>query len=65
VEVRLDSLTSAPIGSFAIASTGGWQSWWTVPANSGGVTGTHNVYVTFTSGQAANYVNVNWFTFRH
>jgi hypothetical protein len=65
VEVRLDSLTSAPIGSFAIASTGGWQSWRTVPANISGVTGTHNVYVTFTSGQPANYVNVNWFSFGH
>jgi beta-glucanase (GH16 family) len=65
VEVRLDSLTSAPIGSFAIASTGGWQSWRTVPANISGVTGTHNVYVTFTSGQPANYVNINWFTFGH
>jgi carbohydrate binding protein with CBM6 domain len=27
VEVRLDSRSNAPIGSFAIANTGGWQSW--------------------------------------
>src|SRR5206468_3855279 len=40
VEVRLDSPGSAPIGSFAIANTGGWQSWKTVPANISGVTGT-------------------------
>ena len=31
VEVRLDSRTNAPIGSFAVANTGGWQSWRTVP----------------------------------
>ncbi|MCT9928961.1 carbohydrate-binding protein [Planotetraspora sp. A-T 1434] len=34
-----------------MGSTGGWQSWQTVPANITGVTGTHTVYVTFTSGQ--------------
>jgi beta-glucanase (GH16 family) len=65
VEVRLDSRTSAPVGSFAIANTGGWQSWRTVPANMAAVTGSHTVYLTFTSGQPADYVNVNWFTFGH
>ncbi|MGQ4420785.1 glycoside hydrolase family 16 protein [Streptomyces sp. SAS_269] len=65
VEVRLDSRSNAPIGSFALANTGGWQSWRTVPANIGGVTGTHDVYLTFTSGQPADFVNVNWFDFGH
>ncbi|WP_200301170.1 glycoside hydrolase family 16 protein [Streptomyces adelaidensis] len=63
VEVRLDSRTSTPVGSFSIANTGGWQSWRTVPANMSGVTGTHDVYLTFTSGQAQDFVNVNWFNF--
>ncbi|MGW1590441.1 glycoside hydrolase family 16 protein [Streptomyces sp. NPDC002386] len=65
VEVRLDSRSNAPVGSFALANTGGWQSWRTVPANIGGVTGTHDVYLTFTSGQPADFVNVNWFDFGH
>ncbi|GAA0700790.1 glycoside hydrolase family 16 protein [Kitasatospora atroaurantiaca] len=65
VEVRLDSRAGAPIGSFAIANTGGWQSWRTVPANVTAVTGTHDVYLTFTSGQPADYVNLNWFDFGH
>ncbi|MES9524062.1 glycoside hydrolase family 16 protein [Streptomyces capoamus] len=65
VEVRLDSRTSTPVGSFAVGSTGGWQSWRTVPANIGPVTGTHDVYLTFTSGQPADFVNVNWFDFGH
>jgi hypothetical protein len=65
VEVRLDSVGAAPIGSFAIANTGGWQSWRTVPANISGVTGVHDVYLTFTSGQPSDFVNVNWFTFGH
>jgi beta-glucanase (GH16 family) len=65
VEVRLDSRTSQPIGSFAIASTGGWQTWKTVPANIDAVTGTHDVYITFTSGQPEDYVNINWISFGH
>jgi hypothetical protein len=65
VEVRLDSRSKAPIGSFAVADTGGWQSWRTIPANITGVTGVHNVYLTFTSGQPASFVNVNWFDFGH
>ncbi|MFI7634281.1 glycoside hydrolase family 16 protein [Nonomuraea sp. NPDC049400] len=63
VQVRLDSPTAAPIGDFALANTGGWQSWRTVPANISAVTGTHTVYLTFSSGQPADFVNVNWFTF--
>lgn len=63
VEVRLDSRSNPPIGSFSIGDTGGWQSWRTVPANISGVTGVHTVYLTFTSGQPADFVNVNWFTF--
>lgn len=63
VQVRLDSLTASPLGDFAIGDTGGWQSWRTVPANISGVTGTHTVYVTFSSGQPADFVNLNWLTF--
>ncbi|GAA3531884.1 carbohydrate-binding protein [Nonomuraea rosea] len=63
VQVRLDSPTGAVIGDFALANTGGWQSWRTVPANITGVTGTHTVYLTFSSGQPADFVNVNWLTF--
>jgi hypothetical protein len=63
VEVRLDSRTAAPVGSFAIGNTGGWQSWQTVPTNINGVTGKHSVYLTFISGQPADFVNVNWLQF--
>jgi hypothetical protein len=65
VQVRLDSPTATPIGSFSLANTGGWQSWRTVPANISSVTGTHDVYLTFSSGQSADFVNVNWFDFGH
>ncbi|MEV8505755.1 glycoside hydrolase family 16 protein [Actinoplanes sp. NPDC051475] len=64
VEVRVDSRGNAPIGSFALASTGGWQSWRSVPGGAANVTGRHTVFLTFTSGQPADFVNVNWFQFR-
>ena len=63
VEVRLGSRTAPPIGSFALGNTGGWESWRTVPANISPTTGVHDVYLTFTSGQPADFVNVNWFNF--
>ncbi|WP_330286571.1 glycoside hydrolase family 16 protein [Streptomyces sp. NBC_00576] len=65
VEVRLDSRTSTPIGRFEVGNTGGWQSWRTLQVNMSAVTGTHDVYLTFTSGQAQEFVNVNWFNFGH
>jgi hypothetical protein len=65
VEVRLDSRSNAPVGTFALANTGGWQSWRTVPTNLSPITGTHDVYLTFTSGQPAEFVNINWLTFGH
>ncbi|MGW5236945.1 glycoside hydrolase family 16 protein, partial [Streptomyces nodosus] len=65
IEVRLDNRSNAPIGSFALGNTGGWQNWQTVPANISSVTGTHDVYLTFTSGQPNDFVNVNWFSFGH
>jgi hypothetical protein len=65
VQVRLDSRTNPPIGDFAVANTGGWQAWRSVPANISAVTGVHDVFLTFASGQPADFVNVNWFTFGH
>ena len=63
VQIHLDSRTGPTIGSVSIANTGGWQSWRSVPGTMSTVTGTHTVYLTFTSGQGADFVNVNWFTF--
>ncbi|HEX2143470.1 MAG TPA: carbohydrate-binding protein [Glycomyces sp.] len=65
VEVRIDSATANPIGSFAIANTGGWTSWRDVPGNVAKVTGVHDVYLTFTSGQSQDFVSVDGFRFRH
>jgi hypothetical protein len=65
VEVVLDNPANAPVGSFAIANTGGWNTWRTVPANVSRVTGTHNVYLEFVSGAGGNppYVSLHYFNF--
>ncbi|MBV9822498.1 MAG: carbohydrate-binding protein [Actinobacteria bacterium] len=63
VEVHLDSLTNPAIGSFSIASTGGWQSWKTVPAAISATTGVHTVYLKFVTGSGQEFLNLNWFTF--
>ncbi|GAA4674413.1 endo-1,3-beta-glucanase [Phytohabitans rumicis] len=65
IQVRLDSPTGTVLGSFALANTGGWQTWQSIPGNVSAVTGTRTVYLTFASGQPADFVNVNWFRFRH
>ncbi|HEU5425903.1 MAG TPA: glycoside hydrolase family 16 protein [Actinocrinis sp.] len=65
VNVVLDNPGNAPIGNFAIANTGGWSSWRTIPANIAKTTGTHNVYLEFQSGAAGNppYVSLHYFNF--
>jgi hypothetical protein len=63
VEVHLDSLTNAAIGSFSVASTGGWQTWSTVPAAISATTGSHTVYLKFSTGSGQDFVNLNWLTF--
>jgi hypothetical protein len=65
VEVVLDNPSNAPVGSFAVANTGGWSSWETIPANISTVTGTHNVYLEFVSGAGGDppYVSLHYFNF--
>ena len=65
VEVVLDNPANAPVGSFAVANTGGWSTWKTIPANISTVTGTHDVYLEFASGAGGNppFVSLHWFSF--
>ncbi|MBT2523549.1 carbohydrate-binding protein [Arthrobacter sp. ISL-28] len=65
IEVRLDSPSSTPVGSIPVSNTGGWQTWTTKTADITGVTGTHTVYITFSSDQSSDFTNLNWFTFMH
>ena len=65
VEVVLDNPSNPPVGTFAVGNTGGWSSWRTVPANITKVTGTHTVYLEFSSGASGDppYVSVHYFNF--
>jgi hypothetical protein len=65
VEVVLDSPSNSPVGSFAVANTGGWSTWKTIPANISKVTGTHNVFLEFASGAGGNppFVSLHYFSF--
>ncbi|MEU1888848.1 beta-1,3-glucanase family protein [Micromonospora sp. WMMD987] len=63
IEVRLDAPGLPPVGSIAVAGTGGWQNWVTVPGNLAPVTGVHDVYLIFASGQPEEFVNVRWLRF--
>ena len=65
VEVVLDNPSNAPVGSFAVGNTGGWSSWRTIPANITKVTGTHTVYLEFSSGAGGNppFASLHYFNF--
>ncbi len=65
VEVVLDNPANTPVGSFAVGNTGGWSTWKTIPANISAVTGTHDVYLEFSSGASGNppFVSLHYFNF--
>jgi hypothetical protein len=65
VEVVLDNPANTPVGSFAVANTGGWSTWKTIPANISKVTGTHTVYLEFSSGASGDppFVSLHYFSF--
>ena len=64
IQFRLDSVTATPFATVNVSGTGGWQSWATATATASPVpSGTHTVYVTFTTSTGGNFVNVNWFKF--
>ncbi|MFJ2636528.1 beta-1,3-glucanase family protein [Streptomyces sp. NPDC087422] len=66
LQVRLGSTTGTKIAEIDFGNNGGWQNWQTVPANvTASVTGTHDVYLVFSSGSSADFLNINWFTFTH
>ena len=65
VEVVLDNPANTPVGSFAVGNTGGWLTWKTIPANISEVTGTHTVYLEFSSGASGDppFVSLHYFNF--
>ncbi|MFI5930923.1 carbohydrate-binding protein [Actinoplanes sp. NPDC051494] len=63
LELRLDTLGSAPIGSLTIADTGGWQTWQTLTTTISPASGKHTLYLTFTASDGSDFANINFFAF--
>ena len=59
--LHLDSLTGPTISSFALTSTGDWQTWQTIRAPVTGASGLHDLYVVF--GGSGSLGNINWLQF--
>ena len=69
IEVRLDSRDSVPIGAVTVTPSGNqnedWQKWQTVACNLTGVSGQHDVYLTWVDETNAYGVcNLNWVMFK-
>ncbi|WP_084326026.1 glycoside hydrolase family 43 protein [Lacrimispora aerotolerans] len=62
IEIRLDSETGKLVGTCAVSSTGGWQTWTTKTCNVSGATGVHDLYLKFTGGSGFLF-NINWWKF--
>ena len=58
-DVIVDGLNEPPVGTVTTPITGGWQTWETVSADLTEVSGTHDLYIKFTSSM----INLNWFSF--
>ena len=62
IELRLDSATGKLVGTCAVSSTGGWQTFTTKSCNVSGATGVHDLYLKFTGGSGSLF-NINWWKF--
>jgi hypothetical protein len=65
LQVRLDSRDATPVGELSVSNTGGWQAWRTNTAALQPVSGVHTVFVTFTSNDGGEFLNLNWLQFVH
>ncbi|WP_433305701.1 DUF1996 domain-containing protein [Actinoplanes sp. CA-030573] len=64
VELHTGSATGPLLTQFAIAATGGWQSWTTLTATTAShPTGAQTVFAVLRNTAAGDFVNINWFSF--
>jgi arabinoxylan arabinofuranohydrolase len=62
IELHLDGVNGALVGTCTVPGTGGWQTWTSVSCPVNGATGTHDLFLRFTGG-SGNLFNVNWWQF--
>jgi arabinoxylan arabinofuranohydrolase len=60
IQLILDSLNNAPVGTASVGNTGGWQNWQTVSAPISTVTGLHNLYLRFAGGSGQLFNVDSW-----
>lgn len=60
VELHADSLGGKLIAKIEIPRTGGWESFTTVKAPAGGITGTHDLYIAFKGWKGNKLCNIDW-----
>lgn len=65
VAFHLDSPTAPAFAELTVVPTGGWQQWQTsLPVTADPrPSGVHGVYLTFSSPQPQNFVNLDWLSF--
>jgi arabinoxylan arabinofuranohydrolase len=63
IELHLDSLTAPSIGTCAVQSTGGAQTWATQPCTVTGATGIHDLFFKFTGSGSGSLFAFNWWRF--
>jgi Beta-galactosidase/beta-glucuronidase len=62
IEIRLDSITGAVIGTCPVTGTGDWQTYTDAKCSVSEVSGKHDLYLKFT-GESGYLFNLNWFKF--
>ncbi|WP_438434990.1 carbohydrate-binding protein [Gorillibacterium sp. sgz500922] len=63
IEIRLDSATGPLVGTLAVGSTGGTQSWKELETTVSGATGVHRVFFVFTGSGSGNLFNLDYWQF--
>jgi len=61
LSLHLDSPAGPTISSFALTSTGGWQTWQTLNESVSGASGVHDLYAVYSGSSGLG--NLNWFQF--
>jgi len=63
IELHLDSVSGTQIGTCAVSSTGGTQTWTTKSCSVTSTTGIHDLFLKFTGSGSGNLFNFNWWKF--
>jgi pectinesterase len=62
IKLRIDAAGGTQIGSCTVSNTGGWQTWTTVNSAASGVSGVHDLFLSFSGGEGY-LLNINHFVF--